>query len=258
MAGKLLVHLRQQWIGVIALLLVLTGGTAYALDGSNTVFSDDIVNGDVKTDDIGNAEVKVADVGQAAVATDEIANNQVKTGDIGDGEVRAADIANGQVMAAELADNSVRSDEVADGEVRSQEIGNGQVEAQDLAPGVAPGASGARAWGLVDENEDLVRSKQVTAVTNPVFGFYCIDPAPGIDVDTAVMLVSPDAATSATGELQDNVSQLEWSSDPLVCPATTMEVQGFLGDGEPPTLGNVDEGGFSVHEDNEAFAFVIP
>jgi hypothetical protein len=43
---------------------------------------------------------------------------------------------------------SVRSDEVADGQVRSQEIGNGQVQAQDLAPGVAPGVSGARAWGL--------------------------------------------------------------------------------------------------------------
>jgi len=28
-----------------ALLLVLTGGTAYVLDGSNTVFSGDIING---------------------------------------------------------------------------------------------------------------------------------------------------------------------------------------------------------------------
>ena len=31
---------RQQWVGLIALFLVLTGGTAQALDGSNTVFSD--------------------------------------------------------------------------------------------------------------------------------------------------------------------------------------------------------------------------
>jgi len=60
MPGKLLAHLRQQWIGVIALLLVLTGGTAYALDGSNTVFTYDLVNGDVK----------VADIGEGAVATD--------------------------------------------------------------------------------------------------------------------------------------------------------------------------------------------
>ena len=32
---------------------MLTGGTAYALDGSNTVFTDDLVNGDVKVADIG-------------------------------------------------------------------------------------------------------------------------------------------------------------------------------------------------------------
>jgi hypothetical protein len=32
----------------LALFLVLTGGTAIALDGHNTVFSDDIVNGKVK------------------------------------------------------------------------------------------------------------------------------------------------------------------------------------------------------------------
>jgi hypothetical protein len=33
-------------------VLVLTGGTAYALDGSNTVFGDDIVDGQVRTADI--------------------------------------------------------------------------------------------------------------------------------------------------------------------------------------------------------------
>ena len=50
-----LAHLRQQWLGALAVALVLTGGTAYALDGSNTVFSDDIVNGEVRTADIRDA-----------------------------------------------------------------------------------------------------------------------------------------------------------------------------------------------------------
>ena len=36
----------------IALFLVLGGGTAVALNGANTVFSDDIVNGQVKSDDL--------------------------------------------------------------------------------------------------------------------------------------------------------------------------------------------------------------
>ena len=64
MASRFLAHVRQKWIGVLALLLVLTGGTAYALDGSNTVFSDDIVNGEVRTDDLAANSVgsgKIAD-----------------------------------------------------------------------------------------------------------------------------------------------------------------------------------------------------
>jgi hypothetical protein len=52
MASKLFAHLRRQWMGALALFLVLTGGTAVALDGHNTVFSDDIVNHQVKAKDL--------------------------------------------------------------------------------------------------------------------------------------------------------------------------------------------------------------
>jgi hypothetical protein len=45
MQNRISEHLRSNVVGYLALFLVLTGGTAYALDGSNTVFSDDIVNG---------------------------------------------------------------------------------------------------------------------------------------------------------------------------------------------------------------------
>jgi hypothetical protein len=235
-------------VSSIALFLVLTGGAAYALDGSNTVFTDDIVNG----------EVKIGDVGQGAVATEEIVNNQVKAADIGDGEVKAADIANGQVTADELAANSVRSDEVADGQVRTQEIGNGQVQAQDLAPGVAPGASGARAWGLVAPEGTLLRSKQVTAVTEPSWGTYCIDPAPGIDPTTAVMVVGEDLTHGSTDPGTDGVSHVEWRSGGVDCPAGTMEVQTFFGDGSPRTFAETDFGGFNLDLTNQGFTFVIP
>src|SRR3712207_2521695 len=40
-------------VSSLALFLVLTGGTAVALTGSNTVFSDDITNGQVTNPDIG-------------------------------------------------------------------------------------------------------------------------------------------------------------------------------------------------------------
>ncbi len=54
-------HFRQQWAGLLALTLVLGGGTAYAVDGplagQNTVGSEDVINGEVKTADIGGSEV---------------------------------------------------------------------------------------------------------------------------------------------------------------------------------------------------------
>jgi hypothetical protein len=251
MARKLLVHLRGQWIGAIALLLVLTGGTAYALDGSNTVFTDDIVNGQVKTDDIGAGEVKVADVGQGAVATDELVNNQVKAADLGDGEVKSADIGAGQVGADELAPNSVNAAKIADGQVGSPEIGNGQVQAEDLAPGVAPGATGARAWGLVNSSGIPLRSKRVTGVSHPVQGVYCIDPASGIDTDAAVVIVANDFSTDDTQEAGNDEAHVEWVSVSQDCPDHTLEVRTFLADGEL-------SGAWHIAEEDQGFAFVIP
>ncbi len=49
MRRTVLAHLRAQWIGVLALLIALGTGSAYA---ANTVFSSDIVNGQVKSVDV--------------------------------------------------------------------------------------------------------------------------------------------------------------------------------------------------------------
>lgn len=74
--------IRQKWAGLIALFLVLTGGSAYALDGSNTVFSDDIVNGEVKT----------VDVAGGAVTTDKVQDETLRGRDVLDNSLRGADI----------------------------------------------------------------------------------------------------------------------------------------------------------------------
>ena len=46
MIRTVLAHLRAQWMGALALFLVLAGGTAYA---ANTIGTSDIINGQVKT-----------------------------------------------------------------------------------------------------------------------------------------------------------------------------------------------------------------
>ena len=68
--------------GGLAVVLVLTGGTAYALDGSNTVFSDDIVNGEVRTADIRDANLTTADIRSDAVITGKIADGTIRDDDL--------------------------------------------------------------------------------------------------------------------------------------------------------------------------------
>jgi hypothetical protein len=70
MGSKFLVHLRRQWMGALALFLVLTGGVAYA---ANTVFSEDIVNGEVKTADLANNSIRSTKIGSGQVTAQDLA-----------------------------------------------------------------------------------------------------------------------------------------------------------------------------------------
>lgn len=227
---------RQQWAGLIALFLALTGGVAWASHpgGANTINSADIINGEVKNNDL--------------------APDSVGGGKIMDGQIKNADINAGAVKSNSIGDNEVKDAEIATGAVRTDEIQNGQVQTEDLADE----ASGARAWGLMDADGNLLRSKNVSAAFNLAGGTYCINPGPGIDPDTAVMVVGEDSTTNSTSDALEDVSQAEWNSTPLDCPEETMEVLTWNGNGSAGTLGATDVGGFDVRLANQGFTFVIP
>ena len=71
--------------GMLALFLVLAGGTAYAVDGpnpgQNTIGSEDIIGNEVKSDDIGNGRIFNLD----------IADDIIQSGKIKDGTLVPAD-----------------------------------------------------------------------------------------------------------------------------------------------------------------------
>jgi hypothetical protein len=69
-------------ISTLCLFLLLGGGSAYALTGTNTVFSDDIVNG----------EVKSFDIATGAVRSPKIADGQVLSADVGNELLTGQDI----------------------------------------------------------------------------------------------------------------------------------------------------------------------
>jgi hypothetical protein len=94
MRSKFLAHLRRQWMGALALFLVLTGGTAYA---ANTVFSEDIVNG----------EVKNPDLAANAVTTGKIANGGVGLGDLAADSVNGGKVVNNSLTGADVVESSL-------------------------------------------------------------------------------------------------------------------------------------------------------
>jgi hypothetical protein len=107
-------------VGYLALFLVLTGGTAEALNGSNTVFSDDIVN----------KEVKNPDLALGAVSTNRLAPNAVKTGRVADGTLTGSDVADdtltgGQILESTLGQvpDAASAASIADGSVTASSFG---------------------------------------------------------------------------------------------------------------------------------------
>jgi hypothetical protein len=91
----------------LALVASLTATGAQALQGTNTVDSGDIKNG------------------------------QVKAADVATGGVAGAEVADGQVRAAEVATGGVASDEVADGTLDDEDVGERTFDFTAAIPSVA-------------------------------------------------------------------------------------------------------------------------
>lgn len=145
MLGKFFTHLRQQWMGGLALFLVLTGGSAYALTGSNTVFSDDIVDGEVKTGDVHASAVNSSKIGDGQVQSADIGSGQVLTGEIATGGVRSADVLNDNLTGGDVAPNSLKGADVDESSL-----------AGPLIPGIATSGL-VKSSGIVAVDTDEVK-----------------------------------------------------------------------------------------------------
>lgn len=88
-------------LGYTALTVILTAGAAQSLSGSNTVFSDDIVDGAVYSTDIRDATITGLDV----------KNGSLNSADVGDKSIRSADIADDAIHSGHIADGTLTGDE---------------------------------------------------------------------------------------------------------------------------------------------------
>jgi hypothetical protein len=125
-------HLRSNVVGYIALFCFAMSGTAIALDGSNTVFSDDIVNGGVHAADLGPDAVRTSKILDGQVRSADIGNNTVQGVDILDATLTGDDVLDESLGAADLGTGSVGTDEIATSAVASEEIANETITTNDL------------------------------------------------------------------------------------------------------------------------------
>ena len=188
--SRLIALARAQWAGLLALFLVIAGGTAYA---ANTIGSTDIINGQVKSVDIGNDEVTSADVRDDMLANGGLAPVDLQPGAVGTSEVanssvRGADIATGAVNSAEVADESLSGGDIADDSLTGGDVVEsalGQVPSAALG-GIARGAAG----GQCDPEGPAFLSCAFTTIVPPaqsrilVIGTVKAQPEAGADNGT--------------------------------------------------------------------------
>jgi hypothetical protein len=127
MSNRISNHIRSNLVAYLALFFALTG-SAYALDGSNTVFSDDIVNNEVRSEDIRDSNVTATDLRANAVTTGKILDGEVRSTDVANDTspfaLTGTDVANGSLTGADLADDAITGAKVANDSLDGSDIQN--------------------------------------------------------------------------------------------------------------------------------------
>ena len=143
-------------VSTICLCLVVGGGSAYA---ANTVFSADIVDGEVKNPDVGadaigpgkvidqtltGQELKSESVGSRVVTKlngTDIDDNSLAAEDLASNSVGQLEIQTDGVAATEIADNSIDAGEIVDFGLSNEDVG--VLFAQVNADGTLANSSGS-------------------------------------------------------------------------------------------------------------------
>jgi hypothetical protein len=109
MGEKIRTLVQQQWAGLIALFLVLSGGTALATHpgGANTISTGDIINDEVLSADIRDGRVFSEDIADDTIASVDIQNGQVRSADVLDATLTGGDVANNSVTGADVNESSL-------------------------------------------------------------------------------------------------------------------------------------------------------
>ena len=239
--------LRTQWMGALALFVALTTGTAYA---ANTVFSADIVDGEVKAVDLANGAVTNVKLADGAIGKSKISAGAVENGKIAEGAVGQSKLANGAATNAKIADGAVNSQKLQNDTVAGIDVNEAALDG-----GSIPGTT-ARAYGRVAANGILTNSKNVVSetATSPAggtpTGTYCIGLADSIDASTAIVVPETDYIGDSTDLAEE---RLAWAK---ARGGTTCSIDNAIA--VITGVLDINEPGTVMNSSNQAFTFVVP
>ena len=117
-------------VSTLCLILVVGGGAAYAAD---TIGSEDIINGQVKSPDIGNNQVRSADIRADAVDGSKVLDNSLGTNDVATNSLFGSDIFYGTLTSADIGTSAVASTEIANGSIVSADIASHGIDQSRIA-----------------------------------------------------------------------------------------------------------------------------
>jgi hypothetical protein len=244
LSSRLRNHIRGNVVGYLALFLVLTGGTAQALGGSNTVFSDDIVNRQVKSADLDVQAVRGTHLAPNSIRTGKVVDNSLSGDDIAG--LTGADVADGSLTGDDVAGNSLNGNQINEslvgtggdisGPLANEQLGSGVVGSNEVAPNSLGGAD-------IDESSlaavpSATNAAHVDGQSSEVFSMHAPDPpanGPFVTVGGLTMRVhcvgiSPgndNVEIEARTDTDDSWIQAVAKADTAQNPATTQSDLNF-------------------------------
>jgi hypothetical protein len=202
--SRLIALVRGQWAGLLALFLVVAGGTAYAANtiGSSDIIDDQVFSADVRDDSLAGGGLARADLRAGAVGTSEVLNDTA-TG----GGLSALDLRSGSVGPAEAAG-------LTGADIANAAGGSDNVNANKL--------DGLDSSGLVHGRGTLLSNRIVLVPGNPQKTLFVI---PGLGVLTAHCFsnAAEITVTNTTSSTIDRWLEIDgkWYAD-LVPPGSNL------------------------------------
>jgi hypothetical protein len=144
MLNRFSTYIRQNLLGLVAIFIALTMGTAYATHpgGENTISTEDLQNHAVTQQKIGPQAVTTGKIEPEAVNTLRLRNHAVTqrkigpqavtTGKVLDDNLRSEDILDGTIEGIDVAFGTLRGDEIQDGTVSGSDIANDSLTGADI------------------------------------------------------------------------------------------------------------------------------